>query len=115
MTTPAKGEPGEDGDVAMAEPSGVSSPKELRNAIYARCAMEDEDHVFDQEELLSFKLLPENTVEALVVHTNRLAKEGLLKLMTKDNKVCWKIVKKSDAAKYVVATYRTLLKLILKG
>ncbi len=102
MATPAKDELGENADVAMTEPSGVSSPKELRNAIYARCAMEDEDHVFNQEQLLSFKLLPENTVEALIVHTNRLTKEGLLKLMTKDSRVCWKVVKKSDAAKYVI-------------
>ena len=102
MASPAKHEHGEEGDVTMTETSGVSSPKEIRNAIYARCAMEGEDHVFDQDELLSFELLPEKTVQALNEHTRILTKEGLLKIMTKDGKVCWKVVKKSDAAKYAV-------------
>ena len=99
MATSAKEDPGKDEDITMTEPSGVCSPRELRNALYARCAALEEDHVFDQKELLSFNILPENTVEKLIVHTNKLAKEGLFKLMTRDGKACWKVVKRSDALK----------------
>lgn len=100
MAALAKEDPTKDEDPTMGEPSGVSSPQELRNALYARCATFEENHVFDQNELLSFNILPENNVEKLIVHTNRLAKDGLFKLMTKDGKACWKVVKRSDAAKY---------------
>ena len=99
MATPAKEDPTKDEDISMGEPSGVSSPQELRNALYARCATFEENYVFDQNELLSFNILPENNVEKLIVHTNRLTKDGLFKLMTKDGKACWKVVKRSDAAK----------------
>ena len=86
-------------DVVMREPSGVSSPKELKMALYARCASLDENRVFDQDDLLSFNIIPDNSVQQLLVHANRLAKDGLFKVMMKDNKICWKIVKKADAAK----------------
>ena len=100
MATAAKEALGLDEDVTITEKSGASSPKELRNVLYARCATFPEGHVFDQIELLSFNILPENTVEQLVVHTNQLAKEGLFKVMARDNKACWKVVKRADAAKY---------------
>lgn len=101
MATAAKEDLGKDEDVTMAETSVASSPKELRNVLYARCATFPEDHVFDQNELLSFKILPENTVEQLSVHTKHLTKEGLFKLMSRDGKACWKVVKRADAAKYI--------------
>ena len=89
-------------DVVMGEASGVSSPKELKNLLYARCASQEENHVFDQRELLSFHIIPNDDVAQLLVHTRQLAKEGLFKLMTKDGKACWKVVKRDDAAKCVV-------------
>ena len=89
-----------DGDVPMTESSGVSSPKELKMALYARCANLEEGRVFDQDELLSFGLIPDNSIQDLLLHTRQLAKDGLFKIMTKDNKICWKVVKKADAAKY---------------
>lgn len=101
MATAAKEDPGKDEEITMAETSVASSPKELRNVLYARCATFPEDHVFDQNELLSFKILPENTVEQLAVHTKHLTKEGLFKLMSRDGKACWKVVKRADAAKYI--------------
>lgn len=100
MATQAKKDLRKDQDVTMVETSVASSSKELRNVLYARCATFPEDHVFDQHELLSFKILPENTVEQLIVHTKQLSKEGLFKLMTRDGKACWKVVKRADAAKY---------------
>ncbi len=90
-------------DVDAAEPSpkdGVSSPKELKNALYARCASEDDGKVFFQSDLLSYNIIPENNVEKLLLYTQQLLKEGLFKLMTKDGKTCWRVVKRDDAAKY---------------
>lgn len=92
--------PSKDDDVAMTEPSGVSSPKELRNALYGRCASFEEGHIFTQDELLAFDIIPEKSIEHLLAYTKQLAKDGLFKLMTKDGKACWKVVKRADAVKY---------------
>lgn len=105
----AKMEPEGDGDIIMTEPSGVSSPKELKMALYAQCASLDEGRVFDQDELLAFNIVPDNDVRQLLVHTKQLAKDGLFKVMSKDNKICWKVVKKADAAKYVTLTLMLVL------
>ena len=84
----------------MIESSGVSSPKELRNALYARCASFEEGHVFNQDELFAFGIIPENSIEQLLVYTRQLAKDGLFKLMSnKDGRACWKVVRRADAAK----------------
>lgn len=99
MASSVEETPAKDEDVTMIEPSGVSSPKELRNALYARCASFEEGHVFDQDELLAFGIVPENSVEQLWAYTKQLAKDGLFKLMSKDGKVCWKVVKRADAVK----------------
>ncbi|KAL6714016.1 34-kDa subunit of RNA polymerase III (C) [Lecanora helva] len=87
-------------DVTMTEPSGVSSSKELKMALYSRCASMEENRLFDQEDLLSFNIIPNNDVHRLLVLTQQLAKEGLLKIMTKDGGICWRVIKKADAAKY---------------
>lgn len=99
MTSSTEGAPPKDQDVTMTEPSGVSSPKELRNALYARCASFEEGHVFNQDELFAFEIIPDNSVEKLLAYTKQLAKDGLFKLMTKDGKACWKVVKRADAIK----------------
>ena len=98
-TSVGKDEPDGDGDLTMKEPKGVSSPHELQMALYARCASMDEARVFGQDELLSFNIIPENSIQQLLLYTKQLAKDGLFKIMTKDNKICWKVVKKADAAK----------------
>lgn len=99
MASSVEETPAKDEDVTMIEPSGVSSPKELRNALYARCASFEEGHVFDQDELLAFRIIPENSIEQLLSYTKQLAKDGLFKLMSKDGKACWKVVKRADAVK----------------
>lgn len=99
MASSAEEVPAEDEDVTMTEPSDVSSPKELRNALYARCASFEVGHVFNQDELFAFKIIPDNSVEQLLAYTKQLAKDGLFKLMTKDGKACWKVVKRADAVK----------------
>lgn len=90
-------------DTDATEPSlkdGVSSPKELKNALYARCASENDGKVFFQSDLLSYNIIPGNDVEKLLAYTQQLLKEGLFKLMSKDGKICWRVVKRDDAAKY---------------
>ena len=95
-------------DVDAAEPSqkdGVSSPKELKNALYARCASEEDGKVFFQGDLLSYNIIPDNNVEKLLLYTQQLLNEGLFKLMTKDGKTCWRVVKRDDAAKYISCSW----------
>lgn len=89
-------------DVASAanEPSAVPSTKELKHALYARCATQPADRVFAQQDLLAFDVIPDNDLKQLQACTTQLSKEGLLKMMTKDGKLCWRLVKKEDAAKY---------------
>ena len=99
IASPAEEVPAKDEDVTMTETRGVSSPKELRNALYARCASFEEGHVFNQDELFAFDIIPDNSLEQLLAYTRQLAKDGLFKLMTKDGKACWKVVKRADAIK----------------
>ena len=91
--------PTKDEDVTMSEPSGVSSPKELRSALYAKCASFEEGHVFTQDDIFAFQIIPDNSVEKLLAYTRQLAKDGLFRLMSKDGKACWKVVKRADAVK----------------
>ena len=91
----APGGPNAD-DVAVVE----SNPKELRNALYARCANQPADRVFDQNDLLAFGIIPNDDLGQLLSCTRRLTQEGLFKLHTKDGGACWRVVKKEDAAKY---------------
>ena len=91
--------PTKDEDVPMSEPSRVSSPKELRNALYAKCASFEEGHIFYQDDIFAFGIIPDNSVEQLQAYTKQLTKDGLFKLMSKDGKACWRVVKRADAAK----------------
>jgi len=84
----------------VGEPSSLSSPKELKNALYARCASLPADKAFNQQDLLAFNIIPNDDLNQLLSCATQLAKEGLFKLMTRDGKPCWKVVKKEDAAKY---------------
>ena len=77
-----------------------SSFKELKNALYARCAIQPSDTIFYQHDLLDFGVIPNNDLGQLVSCTNKLAQEGLLKVLKKDDTICWRVVKKEDAAKY---------------
>ena len=99
MASSADELPTKDEHISASEPGGVPSPKELRNALYAKCASFEEGHVFSQDELFAFKIIPENSIQQLLAYTKQLTKDGLFKLMTKDGKACWKVVKRADAVK----------------
>lgn len=99
MTTQGKKEDSQDIDVPMG---GTSSPREIQNALYARCASEaDEGKTFSQDDLLEFGIVPDNDVTQLLLYTKQLTKDGLFKLMARDGKAYWRVVKKDDAAKCV--------------
>ena len=85
---------------AANESSAISSTKELKHALYARCASQSADRIFTQQDLLAFDVTPNGDLKQLQACTTQLSKEGLLKMMTRDGKLCWKLVKKEDAAKY---------------
>jgi len=80
--------------------SSPSSPQELYNALYASCASHPDGTLFDQEQLLFLNVIPGNDLAELMRCLNRLAKDQLFKIMTKDGKPCWKVVKKEEAEKY---------------
>lgn len=107
MESDEKDDATKDEDIIMGEASGISSPKELRNALYARCASQEEDKDFSQEDLLSFKIIPEDDLEKLLVCTKELTVGGLFKLRTVNGKTCWRVIKKDDAAKYDLASSKT--------
>ena len=86
----------------------TSSQKELKNALYARCANLPADRVFNQQDLFSLEVIPDNDLQLLLICTQQLTKEGLFKLMTKDGRACWKVVKKDDAAKYACSVKRVV-------
>ena len=89
----------EDDDDAHFDITPVSDPKQIKTSLYARCAIEGVDKVFSQEDLLSFQIIPNNDLNQLLSCTQKLTKEGLLKLMSKDGRAHWKVVKREDAAK----------------
>ncbi|MCJ1348449.1 34-kDa subunit of RNA polymerase III (C) [Peltigera leucophlebia] len=97
----------EDPDAEM-DVSVVSSPKMLKNALYARCANLPAESIFSQDDLLSLDVIPGNDLEQLLSCTRQLTKEGLFKLMSKDGRACWKVVKRDDAAKCVKGIPRFL-------
>jgi len=76
-----------------------SSPKELCNALYASCASQSMDKEYNQQDLLALNVIPNGDMSQLQDCLQRLAQDGLLKTMTKDGALCWKVVKKEDAAR----------------
>lgn len=93
-------------DAAPMEIDPVSSQKMLKNALYARCANLPVDTIFSQNDLLSLEVIPNNHLDQLLSCTRQLTKEGLFKLMSKDGRACWKVVKRDDAAKYSQQRFR---------
>lgn len=76
-----------------------SSIVELKNALYATCASLPGNETFDQNELLEMGTIPNRDVGLLQECTSLLIKEGLFKLMTRNGRVCWRVVKQANAAR----------------
>ncbi|KAL8688961.1 MAG: hypothetical protein Q9218_005253 [Villophora microphyllina] len=87
-------------DIVSSDPSAGSSSLELKNALYARCAALPADTIFDQKALLNLNVIPNNELTLLLDCTQKLTQEGLFKLLSRENRACWRVVKKEDAQKY---------------
>ena len=84
-------------DIAVPEPS----PKEIQNALYARCASQPADKIFDQHYLLALGVIPNDDLGRLLLCTKQLSKDGLFKVMTRGGVACWRVVKREEAARSV--------------
>ncbi|KAI4145203.1 MAG: hypothetical protein L6R39_003900 [Caloplaca ligustica] len=76
------------------------SPQEIKNALYARCASQPAETIFSQDDLLQLGIIPNNDLTILHQSTKKLTQEGLFKLLSRDNRAVWRVVKKEDAQKY---------------
>lgn len=90
----------EDGEANTDGAVVDSSIEELMNALYARCANQPADKLFTQDDLTNLGVIPNNDVKKLAACVHRLTNKGWIKPLRKDDgTVCWKVVKKEDAAK----------------
>ena len=86
---------------ALEEGIASSSSEELYNALYASCASQPANKTYNQHDLLALNIIPDNDLNKLLLCTQLLTKNGLFKVMTKDGRPCWKVIKKEDAARYL--------------
>ncbi|KAL8965724.1 MAG: hypothetical protein Q9183_003716, partial [Haloplaca sp. 2 TL-2023] len=77
-----------------------STPTEIKNALYARCASLPATKVFDQKDLFDLNIIPDNDTKLLMTCTQTLTREGLFKLLSRENRACWRVVSKEAAQKY---------------
>ncbi|KAL8757492.1 MAG: hypothetical protein Q9199_002185 [Rusavskia elegans] len=87
-------------DVDPSDSETGSSSLEIKNALYARCASLPAETVFSQHDLLDLGIIPNKDIKLLLQCTQELTGEGLFKLLTRDGRACWRVVKKEDAQKY---------------
>lgn len=74
---------------------------ELKTKLYDRCATEDHDTVFRQEDLLAMGIIPDDDVRLLLQITQRLCDEKLFKIVREGTIVCWMYRTVAEAAKLV--------------
>ena len=73
--------------------------EEMKNAIYASCAGLEQTQTFSQEQLFELNIIPDRDVTILQQCAEMLSREGLFKVMTKNGRLCWRVVEKADAAR----------------
>ena len=85
-----------------ADAARPSSIKELADALYAECLrrLGDDNKQFYQDDLLGMNVIPNRDVDRLSACINLLTSKGLLTLMSRDGRSCWKVKKREDAAKF---------------
>ncbi|KAL8942833.1 MAG: hypothetical protein Q9216_001448 [Gyalolechia sp. 2 TL-2023] len=91
-------------DLDDAPSSSTSSPQEIKTALYARCASFPSETIFSQDDLLELAIIPNNALDLLLQCTKKLTQEGLFKLLSRDGRAVWRVVKKEDAQKYKTLT-----------
>ena len=86
--------------MAAKGPRGTEADIEYYStALHVACQGQGSGKLFTQDEMISLGVIPDGSLELLTECLNALGNEGLLKLMVKDGKPCWKTVSKEDAAK----------------
>lgn len=82
-------------------PNVDATHQELKLALYARCVQQPPGTQFDQRDLLALNVIPRggDQQQLLFECMQKLTNEGLFKLFTKDGRVIWQIIRRSDAAK----------------
>jgi DNA-directed RNA polymerase III subunit RPC6 len=90
----------------MATQDGTSAESEaeirkLSTELHAKAQAQDDGvKVYTQEDLMALGVIPDNELTLLMSCINVLSSEGLVKVMSKDNRPCFKIQSKQDAARY---------------
>ncbi|KAI4124843.1 MAG: hypothetical protein LQ338_004597 [Usnochroma carphineum] len=87
-------------DLDDPTPPATPSPQEIKTALYARCACFPADTIFSQDDLLDLGIIPKNDLNNLLQCTKKLTQEGLFKLLSREGRAVWRVVKKEDAQKY---------------
>lgn len=87
-------------DLDDPTPAATPSPQEIKNALYARCAASPTEAIFSQDDLLELGIIPNNALDILLQCTKKLTQEGLFKLLSREGRAVWRVVKKEDAQKY---------------
>ncbi|KAL8805749.1 MAG: hypothetical protein Q9182_001782 [Xanthomendoza sp. 2 TL-2023] len=83
-----------------SDPATLSSPLEIKNALYARCASLPSETIFSQHDLLDLGLVPHRDIKLLLQCTQELTSDGLFKLLHREGRACWRVVKLEEAQKY---------------
>ncbi|KAL8698722.1 MAG: hypothetical protein Q9224_001722 [Gallowayella concinna] len=91
-------------DLDPSDPVTLSSPLEIKNALYARCASLPSETIFSQHDLLDLDLVPNRDIKLLLQCTQELTSDGLFKLLHREGRACWRVVKLEEAQKYKYLT-----------
>ena len=86
---------------SAAGPQANTHILELKTKLYERCATEDIDTVFRQDNLLAMRIIPNDDVRLLLQVTQRLCDEKLFKIVREGTNVCWMYRTVIEAAKLV--------------
>ncbi|KAL8766137.1 MAG: hypothetical protein Q9209_006977 [Squamulea sp. 1 TL-2023] len=96
-------------DVEPPDFESVSS-HEIKHTLYARCASLPTETIFSQHDLLDLGIIPNRDIKLLLRCTQDLTGDGLFRLLTRDGRACWRVVKQEDAQKYkTLSTEETLV------
>ncbi len=76
--------------------------KQLKDALYARCAQEDPEKRFSTEDLLELGVIRRNDHEMLMQCTQVLLAEGLFQVSSTLDGALFQVIRKEDAARYVM-------------
>ena len=77
-----------------------TASKDAKDALYARCLLEDPNKRFTTNDLLDLGVIRRNDRDLLIECTQTLLKEGLFQASDSAQGATFRVVKKEDAARY---------------